>query len=352
MKRQERTFSVFLLVYHLVFVVIVWQYYLHHGGDAQKYWQLSNGWGSYLNPGTDVIKFINYPFASILNMPFWCGFMLYSWIGFYAIYKLYRFALKYINPSTALGTYLLMAVFLLPNLHFWTSVIGKEPIVFLAITWIMINYSEKKYLSFKFLFGALLLILIRPHVALFLLISMALAIIFNSKKSSGKKIAIGVVTVVLSFGLYLMTMHLLNRNPFDIAYILERNDASLVAFKRAGSYVPMIDYNFFERIFALNFLPLFSESKTLFDIVLSAENFLTLILLISSILIYGINYKKIKLDMFSQVALVFFVISSLFFIQRYSCLGIFVRTKIMYLPFVFIVAVKILSSVKPFYKSS
>lgn len=346
MKGQERAFSLFLLFYHLIFAVIAWKYYVDHGGDAQRYWQLSKDWGSYLNVGTDVIKFINYPFTSILHLHFWCGFLLYSLIGFYAIYELYRFALSYIKPSSILSSTLLMFVFLLPNLHFWTSVIGKEPLVFLAITWIIISYSEKKYTTFKFLFGAILLILIRPHVALFLLISIAVTMIFNDKKSFPQKMIFAVAALAMSVGLYFMTIKLLERNPFNIEYILKSNEWSLLAFKRAGSYVPMIHYNVFERVFALNFRPLFLDSKTVFDFVLSAENFIVLILFFAAIVIYIIYYRKIKLDTFAQVALLFFLVSSLFFIQRYSCLGIFVRTKMMYMPFLLITALQIIGQVK------
>lgn len=348
MKRQEIILPILLLVYHLIFAVVAWQYYSQNAGDAHRYWILTGDWNSYLNVGTDVIKLINYPFAKILHLPFWAGFVLHSLMSFYAIYELYSFSLDYIKPTNNCSKYLLMFVFLLPNLHFWTSIIGKEPIVFLAITLIMINQFRARYFNFQYIFSWILLILIRPHVAMFLLLAISFALIIKDKKLSGKKILVVISTIILALGLYLMTMHLLDRNPLHIAYILERNDASLVAFQRADSYVPMIDYNVFERFFVLNFRPLFIDSVSLYSFILSAENFLTLIVLFFSLLIFIYRFKTIKLDFFAKVALLFFIISSLFFIQRYSCLGIFVRTKIMYLPFVMIVAVKIIEDSKIF----
>jgi len=346
MNRKWLGFPFFLLIYHLSFALIAWQYNLKNPSDAYRYWYLTESWTEYFKVGTDVIKLINYPFSKILQLPFWFGFVCYSLIGYYSINKLYHFAKDYIKPNSNWSSYLLMSIFLLPNLHFWTSIIGKEPVVFLAITWIIINQAKAKYFTFQCVFGWILLMLIRPHVAMFLLLAISFALIISDNGFSRKKILIVISTFILSSGLYLMTMHLLNRNPFDIAYILERNDASLLAFKRADSYVPMINYNIFERFFALNFRPLFADSVSLYSFVLSVENLLVLILLVVALLFYILRYRIIKLDLLARTVLLFFIISSLFFIQRYSCLGIFVRTKIMYLPFVLILAVKIVTSFK------
>ena len=196
--------------------------------------------------------------------------------------------------------------------------------------------------SLKYVFGWLILILIRPHVALFLHLAIGIDYIFRGKINQKKLITLGVGSAIC-FILYIMTLSILNRNPFDIAYILERNNASLLAFKRAGSYVPMINYNFVERFFALNFRPLFWDAQSFFGMVLSIENGLVLILFLSGIYYYIKNYKTVKSDRFVRISLLFFIISSLFFIQRYSCIGIFVRTKIMYIPFVLIALIRIIS---------
>lgn len=343
MKSRKWLFPVFLLLYHSAFAFIAWQYNLANPSDAYKYWHFEGNWIDFFSIGTDVIKFINYPFVKVLNLPFWMGFSMYSLIGYYAILELYRFAQSYVNPQHDTVKYGLMGVFLLPNLHFWTAIIGKEPLVFLAITWIIIKQTEKQYINFKYFVGWLLLILIRPHVALFLLLAIGITLLIKDSQLTRKKIGIAIGLATCSLGLYLMTMHLLNRNPFDLAYILERNNASLVAFKRANSYVPMIDYNWIERIFALNFRPLFFDAHSFFSLVLSVENVLTLLLMFLALMSYIVRFKTIKLDTFARISLLFFVVSSLFFIQRYSCLGIFVRTKIMYAPFVLILAIKILN---------
>lgn len=346
MKIKCLGFPIFLMLYHLAFTCISWLYIQQNMGDAHLYWHLEKSWGDYLGVGPEIIRLINYPLSNILQLPFWSGFLLYSLIGIYPIILLYQFALDYISPSISWKKYFLMFVFLLPNLHFWTSMLGKEPVVFLAIVWIIINQIKCKYLHFQYLFGWILLILIRPHVAMFLLLAVSFSFLVRDKGFSMKKVMIIITTFIFSLGLYLMTMYLLHRNPFDLQLILERNDASLIAFRRADSYIPMIDYNMFERFFALNFRPLFFDSESLYSFVLSVENFFVIIILFLALARYSLNFRLIKVDIFGKIACSFFVISSLFFIQRYSCLGIFVRTKIMYMPFLLIAALQIITQIK------
>ena len=237
---------------------------------------------------------------------------------------------------------LLKILCLLPNLHFWTSIIGKEPVVFLAVTWIMTEYADAKFYSLKSILGWLLLMAIRPHVAMFLLLAFLITAVCSSGKWSYRKIGWMLAGLLGCFSLYILTLKLLNRNPFDIQYILERNDASLIAYRRANSYVPMIDYNIVERFFALNFRPLFWDAESFLSLILSVENGLVLLLLLGALFAYIKDFKTITIDSFAKLSMAFFLISSCFFIERYACLGIFVRTKMMYMPFLLVAALKII----------
>ena len=332
-----------LFLYHLLFTGIAYAYFLYNKGDAHNYWNLTEHWTTYIGIGTKVIKLINYPLVAVLKLPFWFGFLIYNLIGFVAIWELYSFAHHYISPKTKMADLLLKILCLLPNLHFWTSIIGKEPVVFLAVTWIMTQYADAKFYSFKSILGWLLLMAIRPHVAMFLLLAVLITAVCSSGKWSYRKIGWMLAGLLGCFSLYILTLKLLNRNPFDIQYILERNDASLIAFRRANSYVPMIDYNIVERFFALNFRPLFWDADSFLSLILSVENGLVLLLLSGALLACIRDFRTITTDSFTKLSIGFFLISSFFFIQRYSCLGIFARTKIMYMPFVLIAAIRIIN---------
>lgn len=343
MKNRELGFRMALFLYHLLFAGIAYAYFLYNKGDAHNYWNLTEHWTSYIGIGTKVIKLINYPLVAVLKLPFWFGLLIYNLIGFLAIWELYSFAHHYISPKTEMADLLLKILCLLPNLHFWTSIIGKEPVVFLAVTWIMTEYADAKFYSFKSILGWLLLMAIRPHVAMFLLLAIVISLLFSSGKLTIKKVRMIIFGMAGSFIMYILTLKLLNRNPFDIQYILERNDASLIAFRRANSYVPMIDYNIVERFFALNFRPLFWDADSFLSLILSVENGLVLLLLSGALFACIRDFRTITIDSFAKLSMAFFLISSCFFIQRYACLGIFVRTKMMYMPFLLLAALKIIS---------
>ena len=343
MKNRELGFRMALFLYHLLFAGIACAYFLYNKGDAHNYWNLTEHWTSYIGIGTKVIKLINYPLVAVLKLPFWFGLLIYNLIGFLAIWELYSFAHHYISPKTEMADLLLKILCLLPNLHFWTSIIGKEPVVFLAVTWIMTEYADAKFYSFKSILGWLLLMAIRPHVAMFLLLAIVISLLFSSGKLTIKKVRMIIFGMAGSFIMYILTLKLLNRNPFDIQYILERNDASLIAFRRANSYVPMIDYNIVERFFALNFRPLFWDADSFLSLILSVENGLVLLLLSGALFACIRDFRTITIDSFAKLSMAFFLISSCFFIQRYACLGIFVRTKMMYMPFLLLAALKIIS---------
>lgn len=153
MKNRELGFRMALFLYHLMFAGIAYAYFLYNKGDAHNYWNLTEHWTSYIGIGTKVIKLINYPLVAVLKLPFWFGLLIYNLIGFVAIWELYSFAHHYISPKTKMADLLLKILCLLPNLHFWTSIIGKEPVVFLAVTWIMTEYADAKFYSLKSILG-------------------------------------------------------------------------------------------------------------------------------------------------------------------------------------------------------
>src|SRR5690606_7722090 len=92
---QHFYFLLFLGIYHLFFVFISFDYVTKNGGDAFLYWFQTEStqhksWFNFFNYGTDALLFLNYPFAKLLSIPFFFGFILYALIGFFGFVQLYR----------------------------------------------------------------------------------------------------------------------------------------------------------------------------------------------------------------------------------------------------------------------
>jgi len=81
---------------------------------------------------------------------------------------------------------------------------------------------------------------------------------------------------------------------------------------------------------------LFFDIKSLMGYVASAENLLLLVLCLLA-LFYSVKfYKKIHFSQGMNIAFIFTLIAGLLYVQRYANLGIFLRTKIMFEPFMVI----------------
>ncbi len=341
MKMKKSTFIIVLFFYHLLFVLISYHYYVTKGGDAQLYWHTTNyshhkSWVYFLNYGTDFILLINYPFIK-LGLPFWFGFLLYSCIGFFGILKWMQWAEHVFGSHVQYkGINVLWIVLLFPSLHFWTAALGKEPLVFWGIACVFYAITTQKYNTFGFIVGSLLLIIIRPHVALMLLMAAVLVFVFQKKYSLRFRLILAATGVSVLGALFYMVLQITKIKYLDWNRIHYYNDYSILSFKHSGGYVPMLDYPYFYRLFSFNFRPLFFEVPSVFGFFSALENVLLLLVYGLALVITIRYYSKIGFPEWMKITFLFALIASLLYIQRYANFGIFMRTKIMYQPFVVI----------------
>jgi hypothetical protein len=338
---KERKFLVFLFLYHIVFTLLAYKFIAIHKGDSNGYWAKTfdinqYSWIDFIGLNTNFILFLNYPLIK-LGFPFWFGFLLYSTIGFLGILKFIQWANLALGDSFKFkGINLLYLVFLLPNLHFWTATLGKEPLVFYGIASIFYALLSKKFYTPSFIFGSLLLIIIRPHVALMLLLAIAFVFLFQRKYVLKTRVFFFLIFFSLISILLYLSLQLSHIKYLNWARIQYFNQYSILSFKNSGSYVPMLEYNYFHRIFVFNFQPLFFDANTIFSWLASFENVLVLLIHFTALLFVIKFYNKINIYEWMKIVFVFVLISSLVYVQRYANLGIFMRTKIMFQPFILI----------------
>ena len=258
-------------------------------------------------------------------------------IGFFGILKFIQCAeLAFRDSFEFKGMNLLYLVFLFPNLHFWTATLGKEPLVFYCIASVFYALISKKFYTPSFILGSLLLIVIRPHVAMMLFTSIAIVLLFQKQYNLKTRLAIGLVAFSSILLLLYLSLQLSEINYLNWNRIQYFNQYSILSFKHSGSYVPMLEYNYFHRFFVFNFQPLFFDAHTTLSWLASFEN--VLVLLIHSVALFFVIkfYYKINFQEWMKIAFAFALISSILYVQRYANLGIFMRTKMMFQPFVLI----------------
>lgn len=340
--KKTNIFCILLFVYHLIFTFFSYNYSIESGRtDSILYWFLSKhtvdkSWLSFLNYGTDFLLFINYPLVKF-GMPFWGGFLFYSCIGFLGIIQWIRFTRHVFNDAfTSNYIYILFGIFLLPNLHYWTSNLGKEALVFWGISSVFYALVSSEYKSFSFIVSSLLILIIRPHIALMLLTAIAIIILLKSNYSLITKLKIFAITsTIVSLSIY-MILQISKINYWNWERIKYFNEYSILSFKNSGSYVSMLDYNYLYRWFSFHFRPLFYDTHNLYMILASIENLILLILFLFVSVFILLFYKKIIFYDWMKIIFLFNILGTVLYIERYANLGIFMRTKVMFEPFLLI----------------
>ena len=334
-------YKLLLFFYHLAFSFLAYYLRIRRGiSDSHFYWAQhttlkNHSWFDYADYGANFILFLNYPLLQ-LGVPFWFGFVLYGIIGYLGILQWIAFSEKVIGLLYFRGFNFLPLIFFLPNLHYWTATLGKEPIVFLSLATLFNFVVDFKGKILPIALAFLFLLLIRPHVALLFLFSLLLILLFQKNYSLKRKIIFSIVSFSLFSVLFSMVFRLATVKYWDWNRIVYSNDYSVLSFRNSGSYVPMLDYSLWYKLFSFNFRPLFFDSNSIWAFFASLENSFILLMHLLVLFILLFYYKKIYFPEWMKIVVLFTLIFCLVYVQRYANLGIFMRTKIMYEPFLLV----------------
>ncbi len=221
----------------------------------------------------------------------------------------------------------------LPNMHIWTAGITKEALCFLAIATILLKIYKESYRSVGLWVSFIFLFLLRPHIAITLLFSIGLVLLWVKNWKLVYKIYIAsTMAVVLAVG-YVLFLQLSQIKSLHWGRLLRFNEGSILSFQDSGSYVPMLEYGYPMKLFSFYFRPLFADTQNLFQWVLSVENLILIALHLFVVYLFVRYWKTVKTDTLFKIVLVFALVAGVLYVQRYANLGIFARTKVMMQPF-------------------
>ena len=342
----KKYFPYFLFFYHLAFAFLGWQYILKNGGDAYRYWFLDRdysefAWFVFLKPGTAIVQFFTFPLANYLHLPFWMGFFLFSCIGFLGFYKLYRIALEQSGTSkNPLLFYFIALLLLLPNLHFWTAIIGKEALVFSISVFLANKILHSKIFTWSFLFLFFVLALVRPHVAFVFLLALVITIFLTSSFSKKRKLIVGSVFLTTLPLLYFFLTKIANLRGNPLLRLQTIYARHIEVFKTTNSYVPLDQYNIFGKFFTFYFRPFPWEKNDFFYQILGIENLLLLAIVVFLLIKIVQQIQNYTLDFFDVFTLGFLFFFGLMYVFAYANFGIIVRTKTMVMPFLYLFLIK------------
>ncbi|NBU81356.1 MAG: hypothetical protein EBS55_06880 [Flavobacteriaceae bacterium] len=342
--------------YHLIFTYFAYKIRVERGiADSQLYWfqnEYTQGksWLDFFKYGTDFILFLNYPFVK-LGIPYWGGFLLYGTIGFLGIIQWIRWVKVVVKDTFIIrNTNWLWLVFLWPNLHYWTASLGKEALLFWGIASVFYALVIHRYTSFSFIVGSLLVLIVRPHVAMLLFTAIVLVLFFKKNYSLKRRLFLLSISLLVLLASVYMAFQLSGIRYFNWQRIQYFNEFSIRSFKHSGSYVPMLDYNYCYKLFSFHFRPLFFDAHNVSMMLASLENLIILLLFVLALLIILRYYSRLVFPAWMKITFWFALLATVVYIERYANLGIFMRTKVMFQPFLLIALLQIISQGITLYK--
>lgn len=326
-----------LYIWHTMFSVIYYRLTLVKISDASTYYDVGLNPDWEIGVGTDFINFISGILVSGLGMGILSTFIVLGFVGYLGLLILAHLFTIHIPTKYDIKiskAWIYIALFF-PSLSFWSSYLGKDSIALFAVCLSLLAAANitKRYLIFAI--AILLMMLVRPHVAAIMLVSVSMALLMSAQINILSRFAL---VSILGSACVIMI-------PFAIDYIgLSEGDITPDEYiMRMQSYgvddssggLDLMSMPWPTRLFSYMFRPIFIDARNIEQLAASFEN----------IVLFG-------LILFALFRLVSLIIKSESILVRYSyiysCvmvivlgntaynLGIAFRQKTMILPAIFI----------------
>ncbi len=335
-----------LLFIHFAITLGYIFYTIYSRSDSVSYFSKSantDEWLSFFNTGTSFIGFLTWPFSNALSLSFYATMLIFSYIGYLAVLVFYIIATENIQTQKlSNGFTTIELLLLLPNLHFWSSSIGKGSIILFGLALFSFGLSRFNRRISHLAIGAFLVYMVRPHILLAIVISVVLGLFLTSSKTI-KPIFKWLIILVSLGAFYYLSDSVLQFTDTDSLDITNSSTLSHKASElgKASSGVDLQNYNIVYKMFTFWFRPLFYDGLGALGFIASIENFICLILFII-IIKEGITQFKNWNGLF-KIMVFIFLLTSFILAQVSGNLGIILRQKSQLMPFFFIIYYKVFS---------
>jgi len=323
-----------LFFFHLALAFTYYLYATFNPSDSVAYYfKISDNfrgekWSDYYGTSTIFVEFIGYPFIKYLNFSYEAIMALYAFFGFVGFLYVYIFIKEHIRfKHTLFGVDLITIILFLPNLHFWSSSLGKGSVIFMGIGIFFYGISNipKRWISI--LVASLIIYHIRPHIMLVMLASAAIGFVFTTKGLSWVVRLFFVIGVSVAF--YFIYSDVLSMVGIDEGEFLTQGfdlTHRATELTKATSGIDITSYSLPFQVFTFLYRPLFFDAPGLLGLIVSFENVFYLLITLRLLTIGGINYL-ITSNFLVKTALFSFLTVTIALAQISGNLGLAIRQK-------------------------
>lgn len=328
----DRRFMVLLFFYHTLLTIAYYLYALSNPSDSINYFfkALTKTYGDrlwdYFGTSTQFINFITFFLVDELGFSYEACMAFFSWLGFLGFIYFYMFFKERIKSGpTIFGVDGTVLILLLPNLHFWSSSVGKGSVIFLGFGLFFFALNRPGLRLLSILLGGWIIFQIRPHVFYVILLAVGLGYTFSTKGvSMAFRVGILFIAVFLLFYIY-----------EDILAVTGLEDDSILdstishrarELSKATSGIDITNYSLPQKLFAFWFRPLFFDAPGMLGIIVSFENLFYLVFFAQLLRPSGIRFLWSS-DALEKTCLFTFIGVSFALAQITGNLGLALRQK-------------------------
>jgi len=369
--KKDRKFLNQLFVFHFLVAVTFNFLVANNGGDAIVYWNFPkiNDLDAVMRvvergSASGVVYLINYIPAHILELSFFTGNMAYAllgYIGFMYLYSIVKSTFteaSYFEKFKILGIPVLPWIWFLPNLHFWSSGIGKDTLLFFCIALFVYSLQHFRRRFLGIVISVILSLVIRPHIMLFLIVSFGIGYTLDGRLKAYQKGIIFLLFVFLFASIFSYVLDFVKLESLESQSISDYTSTKAANLNQADSSsgLDISGYSYPVKVLTFLYRPFFFDINGVLAILASIEN---LILLLFTITVFRNNPIKSfkKADFLMKGAVIYFIIGALSFSLILGNLGIMLRQKNMFYPMFFLFGLwayyrNFASSITPTHESS
>lgn len=339
----SRAFLYILFLYRIIFTLFYPLYYGETADSANYYYD--ENMATLMNfdleagLGTGFINLLTKTLRYGLGLSYIASFFFFSFIGFLGFKNLYVFISKHIMKSPNLGqNHLLQLLFFFPSFHLWSINLGKDPLVFYGITLcVYFLFDQKLSNLLVYAIGMVLIFVIRPHIALAILLTSFFVIFLSSKRI---RLIYKMLLVALStyIGYRLVPFVLdyigLGDNPLERYQEIVQRYSNI--YQGSNASIDMSNYSLGFKVFTFLFRPLFIDSPNPFALITSMENLVLLLITLRMLLskrAYRLFFRENLLYRFSVC---YTLLASVILVHTGNNLGMFSRYRNVIIPFTLI----------------
>lgn len=336
-------FGIYFVVHTLAALVYYISVQNAPADTSQYYFDKWHVYGTGFGAGTAFVIYLVQWLKSVVGGTYLDYFFLFQAVGLWGIGVLMRcFEEIYAELQTEQPFWTFL-VLLIPGLHFWTSAIGKDaPLFFSAALALWASMRIKRRLV-PLGVAALIMLVFRPHIALMLLLSLAIAMILD-KRTGGifKVVLLGLSAAAgIVIAMTIRSAFAVDVTSVDALMTFYESQAEVTAELEGSTAV--IGASFPVRMLSLLFRPFFFDSEGGFGLIVSMEN-LAMVFIIGLLVVrvrdIGRMFRNV---MYIRCAVIFFAGMTILLSSLYYNVGLGLRQRTMYMPALLMLFVSVLA---------